>query len=295
MKRFFFNLAGILPVLVLLGCYEPTTYRVYYHGNGNTGGYPPTDSRYYTIGESAIVLGQGNLKNNDYTFLGWRFNNSLYNPGDYITVNFDDVNLYAAWDDGSDVPFSFKIENEEVIITRYNEDSHYNLSVTIPDTLQGKPVTSIDDSVFSNLSISSVNLSKNLRRIGVGAFASNRITQILIPDSVESIGMGAFRNNELRKVTLGDGLTAIETLTFANNTLIDITIPENITSIGRDAFYGNDIDLIKIGGGVVIANGASMGTYGESFKAYYETQGKQAGLYFYVESEEIWACNVEGE
>ena len=273
----------LLPVLVLWGCSpEPTTYRVYYHGNGSTGGNPPTDSRDYTSGESAMVLGPGNLKNNDYTFLGWRnYYDRLYNAGDYITVNYDDINFYPVWDDGSDTPFSFKIENDEVIITRYNEDFRYKSSVTIPNTLQGKPVTSIDDSVFSNSSLYSVNLSKQLRHIGVGAFASNQITQILIPDSVEAIGRGAFRNNDLRKVTLGDGLAAIEPYVFMHNSLTDIIIPENITSVGEGAFHENDIDQIKIGAGVDIKNDSALGTYGASFKAYYD-QGKQAGLYLYV-------------
>ena len=276
MKKLFF----LLPVLVLLGCSE-STYHVYYHANGSMG-IPPTDPREYTQGESAIVLGRGFLKNNDYAFLGWRYDDRLYNAGDYITINYDDINLYAVWDNGSDIPFSFKIENGEVTITRYNENLNYSLFVTIPATLQGKPVTAIDDSVFSNSSVSNVNLSKNLKHIGIGAFASNTISQILIPNSVQSIGRGAFRNNELKKINLGDGLTAIEPYVFMHNSLTDIIIPENITSIGEGAFFENDIVLIKIGAGVNIANDSALGTYGASFKAYYYAQGKQAGSYLYV-------------
>lgn len=270
----------LLPVLILLGCFPPESYRVYYHGSNFTKGKPPTDSKSYSSGESAKILGKGNLENDNYTFLGWRYYYELRSPGEYITINYDDVNLFAVWDDGYDTPFTFEIKNDEVIITRYNDI--YFSTVTIPNTLQGKPVTAIDDSVFSNSEIFIVNLSKNLKHIGINAFASNNISLIFIPDSVESVGTGAFKNNDLQKVTLGNGLNTIAPLTFMNNSLTDITIPENIKTIGEGAFSKNDIDYINISANVAIMDDVALGNYGESFKAYYDAQGKSAGHYNYI-------------
>jgi len=275
-----------LPVFVLIGCvfdYNPATYRVFYHANDLTSGSVPVDIKSYKTGESASLLGKGDLKKNDYTFLGWRFYGELRSPGDNISINFDDINLYAAWDDGSDSPFSFVIEKNEVKITRYNESPYNTGIITIPETLQGKNVTGIDDTVFSNISISGVNLPKYLKNIGTGAFSSNDITLLLIPDSVENIGMGAFQNNKLKKLTLGNGLTTITPLTFAGNDLADVIIPANITIIGAGAFSRNDIKMIKIGANVDIKDNSSLGTYGDVFKTYYDAQGKKAGFYFYTE------------
>jgi hypothetical protein len=256
---------------------------VYYHANDATSGSPPVDSRNYIRGDTAIVLGHGNLSKDDYTFLGWRVHGSApYYTGDRITINFDDINFHAVWDDGINTPFSFVIKNDEVSITRYNEDAFHIGILVIPDTLQSKPVTAIEANVFSNLSIRGVSLPRNLKNIGIGAFASNRITQLLIPDSVESIGIAAFQNNEIAKVTLGKGLTAIAPLTFRNNNLADITIPDNITSIGDGAFLDNDIEMVIIGANVDITNNTALGTYGASFKAFYDTQGKLAGVYLYT-------------
>jgi hypothetical protein len=288
MKYRFLLLFVVVSVFLILGCppYEETQYRVYYNGNGATEGSPPTDSNYYNSGETATVLGKGNLKKNDYAFLGWRYYNVLYYEGEKITISYDDVNLYAVWDDGINTPFSFKVEdNGEVTITRYNEQ--YSNSVTIPDTLQSKPVTAIDDTVFSNLSIKSVTLPKNLKKIGISAFASNNITQIIIPNTVESIGLSAFRYNKLQKITLGTGIIALEPYTFSNNNLTDITIPGNIVSIGTGAFNGNAINMIKIGAGVDIGNDAALGTYGATFKAYYDAD-KEAGTYIYNDTSETW-------
>jgi hypothetical protein len=275
----------LLSVFLFLGCVsEEVKYHVYYHGNGSTEGNPPKDSRNYSSGETAALLEKGNLKKDDYTFLGWRYYDMLYFAGDNITIHFDDINLYAVWDDGNDTPFTYKIENGEVTIIRYNEQ--YTSSITIPNTLQSKPVTAIDDNVFSNLSIHSINLPKNLKYIGVGAFASNGITQLIIPDKVEHIGLGAFRNNNLKKITFGTGIDSIEPYTFGNNQLTDITIPDNVVTIGTGAFLENDIDMIKIGTGVDIKSDTSLGTNGLSFRAYYNSE-KLAGLYIYTVND-VW-------
>jgi hypothetical protein len=277
----------LLAVVVLAGCppYEESTYRVYYHSDKHTSGQVPTDSKKYRKYETATVQGQGNLQYNDYIFLGWRHNGAMRYSGDNITINWDDINLYAAWDDGTDTPFEFTVTGGEVTITRYNEE--YSRSIVIPNTLQSKPVTAIDDNVFSNFYISSVSLPTMLKRIGIGAFASNEITQITIPDSVTSIGMAAFQNNSLRRITLGNGLRTIEKNAFRNNLLVEITIPTTITSIRAEAFEGNEIEMIKIGAGVTIESDSALGNYGASFRTYYNDGGQQAGLYLHSDND-IW-------
>jgi hypothetical protein len=274
----------LLVVVVLAGCppYEETTYRVYYYGNGATSGSVPVDSKKYSRGDTVTFREPGDLGNGDFPFLGWRYNGDLRQPGENTTISWYDIDLYAAWDDGNDTPFSFTIADGEATITRYNE--RYPLSVNIPETLQGKPVTAIDDDVFSNYSISLVHLPSKLKRIGIGAFASNGISQITIPDSVESIKMMAFQNNKLRRITLGNGLRTIEPYTFRNNLLVSITLPETITSIGAGAFQGNDIETVKIGAGVTIGNEASLGTHGESFMTYYNDDAL-AGIYQYIDND----------
>jgi len=278
----------LLAVFLFLGCppYEEAKYHVYYHSNDSTTGSPPVDSKEYYSGETVKILGKGSLKNGDYTFLGWRYHEQfIYYAGDYITMHYGDINFYAVWDDGLNTPFTYKIENGEVTITRYTEQNTYY--VTIPDTLQSKPVTAIDDNVFSNLSITSVNLPKNLKNIGIGAFASNNITHLIITDKIESIGLGAFRNNDLKKITFGTGVKAIAPYTFSNNQLTDVTIPDNIKSIGVGAFHENDIDMIKIGAKVDVKSDTSLGTHGASFREYYNLQEQAAGLYIHV-SDDAW-------
>jgi len=272
-----------LIIFVLAGCIEwKTEFRVRYYGNGATEGSSPVDSNIYKQGDSVRILGKGNLKKGDDEFLGWAFSGFTYQPEDYITISYEDIVFRAIWDG---TRFSYiDTGNDEVTITKYNEE--YSFSITIPDTIRGKTVTAIDDSVFSRIGISVVNLNNSLKRIGIRAFSTNYLSQISIPDSVESIGLGAFQNNYLASVVIGSGINAIEPLTFGDNVLKEIAIPENVKSIGEGAFKGNDIDYIKIGADVDIKSDNAMGKYGASFKAYYDANGKLAGEYFYNDEDD---------
>jgi hypothetical protein len=264
---------------------------VYYHSGDATSGLPPSDSQTYEANESALILDSGTLEKNDFAFLGWRYEyeykyyydiNNILSPGNYITVQWDDINLYPIWDDGLSGHFKFNIENNEALITAYTGE--YNpWDITIPETLQGKPVTAIGINVFSNLAISEINFSKNLKHIGIGAFASNNFTFVVIPSSIETIGANAFRKDNLKKITFGaeTSLSEIAPYAFASNGLTDIVIPDAITVIGAGAFYENELNQITIGADAAIEDDTAFGVNGASFRALYNIE-KKAGLYIYA-------------
>jgi len=272
-------------IYVITGCFfpaeEPEEYYVYYVKGSSKSGSVPVDNNIYTSGDRITVLGKGTLKNEEYEFLGWEFNSKLYKPGETLSFSYSrDVYFIAAWDDGSDTPFNFKIENDEAKIIKYTGSS--SSDVTIPLTYQGKPVTEIGNDAFRNRSIKSVKLNENIKKIGTFTFSNSGLTSLDIPDSVESIGAGAFQNNKLNKISFGSGLTSILIGAFSENNLLTVNIPANIVLIENGAFYNNEIEQIIIGAGVEIVSDTSFGTHGASFKEFYEDNGKSAGEYNFV-------------
>lgn len=110
--------------------------------------------------------------------------------------------------------FEYSISGNEATITGYSGSA---TSITIPDTLDGKPVTSIGQAAFG--------------------FCYN-LKSVTIPDSVTSIGWGAFSCcSGLTSVTIGKNVKTIEADAFGECTsLTGITIPKSVTSIGAGAF-----------------------------------------------------------
>jgi hypothetical protein len=283
--------AGLLfLVFLLLGCpdYREESYHVYYRGNNHTAGFPPVDSKVYFPGDRATVLDKPeDLKKGDLEFLGWQRSGflKLYQPGDTINIGYEDVWLYAWWEDDlnyNPYEYSDDLQNGGVIITRYSPFDGNNSDIIIPETLDGKPVTAIGEGVFSGQYLDSVVLPGKLVVIGNKAFAGNWLRNITIPDTVKSIGKLAFQDCSLERIKLGSGLESIDDYAFDNNRLTVLFLPKSVKSVGEGAFSGNEIASIEIGSDVDIKNETSMGAYGASFRGYYTGQKSRAGgVYLY--------------
>ena len=122
-----------------------------------------------------------------------------------------------------DGDFSYIVVNGNATVTNYAGNSKV---LAIPSTLDGYPVTSIDDYAFYNCS---------------------NLTRITIPESVTSIGNYAFYNcDSLISLFIGNDVTSIGYYAFWGCTSLEnITIGNHIASIGVMAFnntaYYNDI------------------------------------------------------
>ena len=93
-------------------------------------------------------------------------------------------------DTPTSIAFHYEIrEGQAVILSYLGKESR----ITIPATIGGYPVTSIEEAAFRNTSVSTVVIPDSVIEIGWFAFADCKsLTSVTLPASLESIGYGAF-------------------------------------------------------------------------------------------------------
>ena len=116
--------------------------------------------------------------------------------------------------------------------------------VSIADTYNGVPVTSIYKAVFSYKNfITTVSIPDSVTSIGDSAFCDcTSLTNVTIGNSVTSIGDSAFSHcSILTSIVIPKGVTSIGNGAFSHcSNLASIVIPDSVTSIGNGAFYWCD-------------------------------------------------------
>ena len=155
----------------------------------------------------------------------------------------DFTNIKANWTVNAvykEIDFEYDIIDDEYVIIRTLRTHKWD--ITIPATIDGKPVKEIGNYAFSGLSLDSVTFAagSHLETIGINAFANNSILSITIPSSVKTIGNSAFSGNSILTSLTFEADSQLETIgigAFSLCTMLDnITIPKSVKTIGDFAF-----------------------------------------------------------
>ena len=113
-------------------------------------------------------------------------------------------------------------------------------SVTIPETINGLPVTALGGWAFAGCTnLTSVRIPNRVTYIAVFAFSGcTRLRGLTIPNSVTSLGNFAFDHcASLPRVTIPNSVTSIGVQAFSYCTnLAGITLPNSVATIGSQAF-----------------------------------------------------------
>ena len=156
--------------------------------------------------------------------------------------------------------FTCVTNNGAITITGGCTCASTNGVVSIPDTINGWPVTSIASSAFQGCSaLKSVTIPDSVTAIGNQAFyACIDLTNAVIGSGVNSFGSSVFQGcTALATVTISNGVTHIGSAAFyGDNKLTSITIPDSVTVIyggsGAGAFEGcTALTNAIIGNGVI--------------------------------------------
>ncbi len=176
-------------------------------------------------------------------FDGWYYDIDLKEElALYDDVWTSDIILYVNWaneDDG--VPYTYvTLDDGTIEIRSYTGKRRY---ITIPEKIDGKPVTSIGDFAFDGQSrLRQVNLPSGLTNIGQSAFRNcNNLNELILPNGVKSIGKFAFENTiRLQTVSMSEciELESVGDFSFAGSGLIRFDVPKNVSVLDGSVFFG---------------------------------------------------------
>jgi hypothetical protein len=157
--------------------------------------------------------------------------------------------------------FTYTTNNGTVTITRY---TGLGGVVTIPDMINGLPVTSIGNSAFRDFSdLTSVTIPRSVTNIESLAFYNcMSLASVNIPYGVTSIGEGTFYNClSLTSVTIPTSVISIGQGAFDEcSGLTSVAIPNSVTSIGHGAFSEcSGLTNVTIGNSVAAIGGFAFG------------------------------------
>ncbi|KAL0246055.1 hypothetical protein GEMRC1_007271 [Eukaryota sp. GEM-RC1] len=171
------------------------------------------------------------------------------------TISSYDVNLI--------IPAS--INDAEV-----NEIGEYAISdqsitaVVIPDTVH----TIARNAFNSNHYLRSVTLGSGITSIGLSAFTSNGIVELVLPNNVVLIDMYAFMYNALVSVTFGNSIQSISGYAFAHNSIESIVFPHSLQVLRLYAFHLNPVLRVEIGNGVDMVSTSIPGGFNTVYNQY---------------------------
>lgn len=132
----------------------------------------------------------------------------------------------------------YQTDGKQVIITGCKSGSKL---ITIPEKIDGLPVTAIDSSAFYNSDVVSVTISEGVKSIGDQAFfLASDLTTIKLPSTLETIGENCFQETSITEVEISDKVKTIPQFAFANcKKLSSVKIGKNVAVIGWCAFAGD--------------------------------------------------------
>jgi hypothetical protein len=102
--------------------------------------------------------------------------------------------------------FEYKELFGRIVITNYID---LEREVVIPDEINGKKVSTVDEYSFSGKQLIGIVFPKSLREIRKFAFSNNQLSNITIPDSIVEIDESAFVANKIESVYLPANIAKI--------------------------------------------------------------------------------------
>ena len=204
----------------------------------------------------------------DWVFVGWSSDPDNYTPFVFASPIINDTVIYAFYaetgklsdTDITDlvsegvlpirVNIAFDENTNGYAFSRYS-NADVGGTLTIPEYINGIPVTRISGNVFQDCGITGeLIIPDTIKEIGVSAFAGNEgITSVRFGEGLKSIDDSAFADcRSLASIEFaGDSLESIGASAFRGAAITQLDIPEGTEEIRQQAFiFCNKLESLTI-------------------------------------------------
>lgn len=170
----------------------------------------------------------------------------LKDDGTYELTRYEYADLNESEDDDGNIVEGYKGEGE---------------TVSVPDKVRGKAVTSVKSGAFSGRGVLEVTLPSVISELPDGIFSGCVLLKKVNFSPVTSVGDNAFHSCEsLESIEFKSGLTQIGEGAFAHCTsLATVTLPDTVKTIGEDCFLDCPFENINAAGVETIGDSAFQG------------------------------------
>ncbi|HFU3982293.1 TPA: leucine-rich repeat protein [Streptococcus suis] len=107
-------------------------------------------------------------------------------------------------------------------------------------------MTDVPASMFSDTSLSSIEIPAGVERIDGAAFSNTKLSQVSLPETLKEIGSYAFSNTKLSQVSLPETLKEIGSYAFSTTPLTSVSFPSSLEKIGDSAFWKTSLKKVTI-------------------------------------------------
>ena len=154
--------------------------------------------------------------------------------------------------------FSYTItDTGQVNITGFTDKGKTAAKVTIPATIEGKPVVKIESGAFrESPNLKEVVFEEGVEQIAENAFLScTNLENITFPASLKSVGTNIIKNTawEKKQYESADIIVVNDILVSAKENIAKCEVPDGVRYIASGAFYRNtNLSDVKLPGSLEI-------------------------------------------
>lgn len=123
--------------------------------------------------------------------------------------------------------------------------------IIIPEKINGKPVVSIGERAFLNATFSEILLPSTLIAILENSFMGcHNLTELDLSSNLRVLGVGCFRDTGLKIINIPNSLKRIPSECFYGCKNLKISLPDSIEIIGEKSLYDTAIEIMIFPEGV---------------------------------------------